>query len=98
LTGQTHAAVYARTDYGALAVGIPPGEFPTPLFEVVANCITIRGSYVGDRHDMEEALAFAAAGKVEADIELKPLSAINQMFDRLAHGEVPSRVVLNFAA
>ena len=79
-------------------VGIPPGEFPTPLFEVVANCITIRGSFVGDRRDMAEALAFAAAGKVKADIELKPLSAINQMFDRLAHGDVPSRVVLNFAA
>lgn len=79
-------------------VGIPPGEFPTPLFEVVANCITIRGSFVGNRRDMAEALAFAAAGKVKADIELQPLSAINQVFDRLAHGDVPSRVVLNFAA
>jgi len=65
---------------------------------VVANCITIRGSFVGDRRDMAQALAFAAAGKVKADIELKPLSAINQVFDRLAHGDVPSRVVLNFAA
>jgi D-arabinose 1-dehydrogenase-like Zn-dependent alcohol dehydrogenase len=24
-------------------VGLPPGEFPIPLFDVVANCITIRG-------------------------------------------------------
>jgi alcohol dehydrogenase, propanol-preferring len=23
-------------------VGLPAGEFPTPLFDVVANCITIR--------------------------------------------------------
>ena len=30
-------------------VGIPPGDFPTPLFDVVANCITIRGSFVGNR-------------------------------------------------
>ncbi|MEO8314506.1 MAG: alcohol dehydrogenase AdhP [Pseudomonadota bacterium] len=77
-------------------VGIPPGEFPTPLFEVVANCITIRGSFVGTRQDMAEALAFAVDGKVKADIELQPLSAINQVFDRLAHGDVPSRVVLEF--
>ena len=28
-------------------VGLPPGEFPVPLFDVVANCITIRGSFVG---------------------------------------------------
>jgi propanol-preferring alcohol dehydrogenase len=79
-------------------VGIPPGEFPTPLFDVVANCITIRGSFVGTRRDMAEALAFAAAGKVKADIELQPLSAINKIFERLAKGEVPSRVVLDFSA
>jgi len=78
-------------------VGLPPGEFPTPLFEVVANCITIRGSFVGNRRDMAEALAFAADGKVKADIELQPLSAINNVFKRLAHGDVPSRVVLEFA-
>ncbi|MFT5933284.1 MAG: propanol-preferring alcohol dehydrogenase [Hydrogenophaga sp.] len=78
-------------------VGIPPGDFPTPLFDVVANCITIRGSFVGNRRDMSEALAFAADSRVLADIELQPLSAINAVFERLAKGEVPSRVVLDFA-
>jgi propanol-preferring alcohol dehydrogenase len=77
-------------------VGLPPGEFPLPLFDVVANCITIRGSFVGTRQDMVETLAFAAEGKVKADIELQPLSSINQVFERLEHGDVPSRVVLDF--
>jgi propanol-preferring alcohol dehydrogenase len=77
-------------------VGLPPGEFPTPLFDVVANCITIRGSFVGTREDMAEALAFAAAGQVKADIELQPLSGINDILERLEHGDVPSRVVLDF--
>jgi propanol-preferring alcohol dehydrogenase len=63
----------------------------------VANCITIRGSFVGTRQDMAEALAFAVGGKVKADIELHPLSSINQIVDRLEHGDVPSRVVLDFA-
>jgi propanol-preferring alcohol dehydrogenase len=79
-------------------VGLPPGDFPVPLFDVVANCITIRGSFVGTRQDMAEALAFAAAGKVKADIELQPLTAINDIFDRLEHGKVAGRVVLNFAS
>ena len=78
-------------------VGLPPGEFPTPLFDVVANCITIRGSFVGNRRDMAETLAFAADGKVKADIELQPLSAINSVFERLGRGDVPSRVVLDFS-
>jgi len=78
-------------------VGLPPGEFPVPLFDVVANCITIRGSFVGTRLDMAEALAFAVEGKVKADIERQPLSSINGIFERLEHGDVASRVVLDFA-
>jgi propanol-preferring alcohol dehydrogenase len=77
-------------------VGLPPGDFPLPLFDVVANCITVRGSFVGTREDMAETLAFAAQGKVKADIELQPLSAINSIFDRLEHGAVAGRVVLDF--
>lgn len=79
-------------------VGLPPGEFPVPLFEVVANCITVRGSFVGNRQDMAEALAFAAQGKVKADIEVRPLSDINQIFDQLERGEIQSRVVIDFSA
>jgi propanol-preferring alcohol dehydrogenase len=79
-------------------VGLPPGDFPVPLFDVVANCITIRGSFVGNREDMAEALAFAADGKVKADVELQPLTAINDVFDRLQHGRVAARVVLDFAS
>jgi propanol-preferring alcohol dehydrogenase len=77
-------------------VGLPTGEFPVPLFDVVANCITIRGSFVGTRQDMAEALAFAAEGAVKADIELQPLSSINGILARLEHGDVPSRAVLEF--
>jgi propanol-preferring alcohol dehydrogenase len=78
-------------------VGLPAGEFPTPLFDVVANCITIRGSFVGSRLDMAEALAFAVDGKVKADIELQRLAEINSVFARLKKGEVPARVVLDFS-
>ena len=77
-------------------VGLPPGDFPVPLFDIVANCITIRGSFVGNREDMAEALAFAVQGKVRADIELQPLSAINDVFHRLKEGDVAARVVLKF--
>jgi len=35
---------------------------------------------------------------VRADIELQPLSAINTIFERLEHGDVASRVVLDFPA
>jgi propanol-preferring alcohol dehydrogenase len=78
-------------------VGLPPGDFPVPLFDVVAKCLTIRGSFVGTREDMAECLALTAAGKVEADIELAPLASINDIFDRLAHDKVAARVVIDYA-
>lgn len=97
LSAFTQGVGMTRKHGTCVLVGLPPGEFPIPLFDVVANCITVRGSFVGNRQDMAEALAFAAQGKVRADIELQPLSAINQVFERLEHGDVPSRVVIDFS-
>jgi propanol-preferring alcohol dehydrogenase len=77
-------------------VGLPPGTFPLEIFTLVASAITVRGSFVGTREDMAECLDFAAKGKVKADIELQPLSEINKIFTRLEHGDVASRVVLDF--
>jgi propanol-preferring alcohol dehydrogenase len=98
LTAFRQGVAMTRKRGTCVLVGLPPGDFPIPLFDVVANCITIRGSFVGSRRDMAEALEFATRGKVKADIELQPLSAINSIFERLEHGDVPSRVVLQFAA
>jgi propanol-preferring alcohol dehydrogenase len=75
-------------------VGLPPGAFPTPIFDVVLKRLTIRGSIVGTRKDLQEALQFAAEGKVKTAIEVEPLEAINSVFDRLLHGQVQGRVVL----
>ena len=43
--------------------GLPAGEFPISIFNLVLNRYTVRGSIVGTRLDMEEALAFAAEGR-----------------------------------
>jgi len=75
--------------------GLPPGEFPVSIFDVVLNGYTIRGSIVGTRLDLEEALAFAADGKVKATIETLPLESINDVFSRLKKGQVDERVVLS---
>lgn len=75
-------------------VGLPPGDFPTPIFDLVLKRITVRGSIVGTRKDLADALAFAAEGKVKATVAVEPLSAVNQVLDRLRDGKVEGRVVL----
>jgi propanol-preferring alcohol dehydrogenase len=75
--------------------GLPPGEFPVSIFELVLNGYTLRGSIVGTRLDLEEALAFAAEGKVRATIETVPLESINDVLSRLKKGDIRGRIVLD---
>jgi propanol-preferring alcohol dehydrogenase len=79
-------------------VGLPPGEFPAPIFDVVLKRITIRGSIVGTRKDLAEALEFAAEGKVRAHIHTKALEDINDVFAALKQGAVDGRIVLDYTA
>lgn len=76
-------------------IGLPPGDFPAPIFDIVLNRLTIRGSIVGTRKDLQEALQFAEEGKIKPTIEVQPLEAINTVFDRLQHGQVQGRIVLH---
>ena len=75
-------------------VGLPRGEFPTPIFDVVLRGLTIRGSIVGTRNDLAESLEFAAAGKVKAHYVIEPLENINRVLDRMKKGAIQGRIVL----
>ncbi len=76
-------------------VGLPPGRFATPIFDVVLKRITIRGSIVGTRRDLDEAIVFAADRKVKAAIHRAPLEDINKVFADLKEGRIDGRVVLD---
>jgi propanol-preferring alcohol dehydrogenase len=78
-------------------VGLPPGAFPTPIFDVVLKRITIRGSIVGTRHDLDEAIAFAAECKVSAHVETTTLECINTVLSELKAGQIEARMVLDLA-
>lgn len=91
-----HQAIGMARRRGTVSlVGLPPGEFPLPIFDVVLKRITIRGSIVGTRRDLEEAIAFAAEGKVHTTVSVEPLEKVNEVFARLAAGNVDGRIVLS---
>lgn len=75
-------------------VGLPPGRFALPIFETVLKRITVRGSIVGTRQDLEEALAFAGEGKVAAHYSWDELANINPIFERMERGGIDGRIVL----
>jgi alcohol dehydrogenase, propanol-preferring len=90
----TQAVHMARRKGTVSLVGLPPGEFATPIFDVVLKRITLRGSIVGGRQDLAEALAFAAEGKVRATIRQADLTDVNHVFADLRTGKVDGRVVI----
>ncbi len=77
--------------------GLPPGDFPLPIFSMVLNGITVRGSIVGTRLDLQESLEYAAAGKVKATIKTEKIEAINDIFARMHKGQIEGRIVLDMA-
>ncbi|MFC4620700.1 alcohol dehydrogenase AdhP [Comamonas nitrativorans] len=84
---------------GTIALnGLPPGNFPLPIFDMVLNGITVRGSIVGTRLDLQEALDFAGTGKVAATVSTEKLENINHVFERMLQGQIDGRVVLDMAA
>lgn len=75
-------------------VGLPPGGFELPIFDVVLTRKTIRGSIVGTRNDLAEALAFAAEGKVASHFSVDKLDNINAIFERMRQGKIDGRIVM----
>jgi propanol-preferring alcohol dehydrogenase len=93
--GFAHALQIVRRKGTVSLVGLPPGDFPTPIFDVVLKRITIRGSIVGTRQDLAEAMDFAAEGRVQAHIHRAPLAEINRVLSDLRAGKVDGRIVLD---
>ncbi|RVC57768.1 zinc-dependent alcohol dehydrogenase, partial [Mesorhizobium sp. M00.F.Ca.ET.038.03.1.1] len=76
--------------------GLPPGDFPLSIFDTVLNGVTVRGSIVGTRLDLQEALDFAGDGKVKATIETEQLENINDIFSRMHKGDIQGRIVIDY--
>ena len=78
--------------------GLPPGAFPLDIFGMVLHGVTVRGSIVGTRQDLEESLVFAGEGKVASHFSWDKIENINDIFARMHAGRIEGRVVLDMSA
>jgi propanol-preferring alcohol dehydrogenase len=76
--------------------GLPPGDFPASIFEIVLKGLTVRGSIVGTRRDMVEALDFYARGQIHPTVATRKLDEINEIFDEMARGTIAGRIVIAY--
>jgi propanol-preferring alcohol dehydrogenase len=89
-------AFHMLRSHGTMAlVGLPPGMISLPVFDTVLKRITVRGSIVGTRQDLEESLQFAGEGKVKTHFTWDKLENINAIFDKMEKGQIDGRIVLD---
>ncbi|MBD5788073.1 alcohol dehydrogenase AdhP [Cellulosimicrobium terreum] len=79
-------------------VGLPPEKFPLDIFTTVLFGLTVRGSIVGTRKDMAEALDFFARGAISPTYTVRPLDDINDIFAEMEAGRIGGRVVVDMTA
>jgi alcohol dehydrogenase, propanol-preferring len=81
-------------------IGLPGGksdEIRASISAITNWELSVRGSNVGTRQDLNEAIAFAANGLVKATIRTAPLEDINAIFDEMRQGRIIGRIVLRLA-
>jgi len=95
---KAYAQAYAMLRPGGCMtmIGLATGELPLPIYNTVINAITVRGSVVGSRRIMKEAMEFASHGRIKASVHREKLENINAVFDRLRRGDFEGRFVLDF--
>lgn len=86
----------ARRGGTIVFVGLPPGDFPASIFDIVLKGLTIRGSIVGTRQDMVEAIDFFARGLIHPTVHTTALDDINAVFADMEQGRIDGRVVIDY--
>ena len=107
-TGGVHAAIVNsvqikpfRQAFDALrpkgtlvSIGLPVAELSIPVFSMIVQEITVRGSFVGSRNDLEDAYRVALRDNIRMDLVEESLDAVNDVYRRIRAGETTSRVLL----
>ncbi|ANB15388.1 alcohol dehydrogenase ADH3 [Sugiyamaella lignohabitans] len=92
----TLSTEYVRPAGTIVLVGLPGGAYvKSEVFTHVVKTINIKGSYVGNRADTAEALDFFTRGLVKSPYQIVGLSELNDVFKKMAAGEVVGRYVLD---
>lgn len=92
----TQAVEYTKNRGTMMCVALPKGNFELPHLLVTVKALNVKGSIVGTRLDMKEALQFAADGKVICTVEVREgLDEAVKTYEDMEKGQVTGRVVLN---
>lgn len=92
----SHASEYVRALGTVVIVGIPAdGYIKSQIWDTVARVVTLKGSLVGNRLDLAEALEFFRRGLIKVPYQVVPMSKLNDTLNILDHDKVIGRYVVD---
>lgn len=77
-------------------VGLAHGVAELPIVDTVLKGITIRGSFLGTREDLQEVFRLTVAGVVRPHVETHAIERAPALFEKLRRGELTGRAVITF--
>ena len=81
-----------------VVVGVPPEPAPVSAFSLIKGNRRLAGSLIGGIRETQEMLDFCAAHRIVADVEIIPVHAINEAYERMLRGDVRYRFVIDLAS
>jgi propanol-preferring alcohol dehydrogenase len=76
--------------------GLSTNQYELPIVDTVLKGLSIRGSYLGTRADLDEVFRLAQAGVGRAHIETHALNDAPAVLERMRQGEILGRAVVVF--
>ncbi len=87
-----------RRDGAMVLLGIPPKAPTVEAFRLIGKRRSLSGSLIGGIPETQEMLDFCGKHGVVSDIELIPMQAINEAYERTIRGDVRYRFVIDIAS
>ena len=63
--------------------------------DIIGRHLTIKGTTLGNRTDFKEGVALLAKGKINIPIEIRGLTELPEILERINNGQIKGRVVLD---
>ena len=86
-----------KTNGTHIMVGIPPEPNEVPTFSLMSGRKSLAASGIGGLPETQEMLDYCAEHNITSDVEVIPISEINNAYERMLKGDVRYRFVIDMA-
>ena len=84
-----------RLDGTMILLGVPPSDHKLSAFNLIGKRRRVAGSLIGGIRETQEMLDYCAEHNIMSDVEVIPISQINEAYERMIKGDVHYRFVID---